>query len=196
MRPLSVVLTSAIALVMSILMMGCLAQTQWSQNLAPLGRATDPAFNDENIYTEGETAPMQEVLDAAKMAELDKYTQATIEWRKPQEISKVVVKASKPIVQFDVEIYTDKGWKKIKHVDYNRRQICTVTFPTVKTTKLRIRIPRAYRVRGKESETINLARGTRAHQGGGAEPRQGIRKIAEIEVYKKIETPPKEKSKK
>jgi hypothetical protein len=193
MKSISTALSLTIAIAISIMMMGCLAQTQWSQNLAPIGIATNPAFNDENVYTEGETAPMQEELDAEKMAELDKYTQATIEWREPQEISKVVIKATKPIVQFDVEIYTDEGWKKVKHVEYNRRQICTVTFPTVKTSKLRIRIPRAYRVRGKEAETINLARGTRAQQGGGAEPRQGIRKIAEIEVYKKIE-PPKEQS--
>jgi hypothetical protein len=184
------ILVIVAVLSVSLSVSGCLPQTKWSENLAPIGIASDPALNDQNVYTEGQSEPMKEVMDTEKMLELDKFTEVSIEWNEPQEIAKIVVKGKSPLVQFDVDVETDEGWKTVRKVEYNKREICPVTFETVQTRKLRLKIPRAYKVRGKESETINIARGGRRQsRNSGATPTQGIRTIAEIEVYKKIETP-------
>ena len=161
--------------------LGCSSATvQWDKNLAIYASSKDSKFHDDNLYTAGETAPLiSEAKDQKSVEEADAYTQATLEWGKPQQIQGIIVKAEPGQLEFfEIQYQDDEGnWQTIRRVsDHYREDLKHAMREPVYTRKLRLKVPRVWesrRVGGQKRRT----------RGEGGAPPASYKKIREIEVY-------------
>ena len=164
---------------------GCILSSNpaynWSENIAPQATSRDTKFHDDNIHTQGETGPiLEDEKDEASQMESDKYTEAVLEWRKPQTIQQVVVKAQEGQLEFfTVQYMNEEGkWETVKDVRDNLRESYRFTLKdAIVTTKFRLKVPRRWdsrRVGGQK-------RSTRGET--GAPSAAEYKKIQEIEIY-------------
>ncbi|RKU11279.1 hypothetical protein C6501_12830 [Candidatus Poribacteria bacterium] len=170
---------------------GCILSStpslNWSKNIAVTAASDDPKFHDDNIYTEGATATIQEdARDIASQREADKFTEAVLSWNTPQTIQHVVIKAKEGQLEFfEIQYMDDDGkWVTVKEVRDNLRSEYkhTLKEPIV-TQKFRLKVPRRWdskyvggQSRSRRSET-------------GAPTAAEFRKIQEIELYYALPTP-------
>ena len=115
--------TLAIVILCSVSFLGCLSiggsSVTWSENIAVFAGSKDSKLNDDNIHSVGETQPLiAEAGDKASIQESDRYTQALLEWGKPQKIQRVIIKAAVGDLEFfDVQYRNAEGeWKTIKEL--------------------------------------------------------------------------------
>jgi hypothetical protein len=176
--------TLAIVILCSVSFLGCLSiggsSVTWSENIAVFAGSKDSKLNDDNIHSVGETQPLiAEAGDKASIQESDRYTQALLEWGKPQKIQRVIIKAAVGDLEFfDVQYRNAEGeWKTIKEVKNNLRTEYKFTLSNpISTRKLRLKVPRQWdsrRVGGQK----------RATRGETGAPMGSYKKIREIEVY-------------
>ena len=168
----------------SVSLLGCLSMggssVTWSENIAIFAHSRDSKLNDDNINTVGETQPLiEEAGDAASIQESDRYTQAMLEWGKPQKIQRVIIKADVGDLEFfEVQYRTAEGeWKTITAVKNNLKPEYKFTLSNpISTRQLRLKVPRQWdsrRVGGQK----------RATRGETGAPTGSYKKIREIEVY-------------
>lgn len=173
---------------------GCILSSNpaynWSENIAVQATSQDTKFHDDNIHTQGETGPiLEDEKDEASQMESDKYTEAVLEWRKPQTIQQVVVKAQEGQLEFfSVQYMNEEGkWQTVKEVRDNLRKIYRFTLKEpIVTTKFRLKVPRRWdsrRVGGQK-------RSTRGET--GAPSAAEYKKIQEIELYYALPPDPME----
>ena len=181
-----------------IMLCGCLMLTacslissspmNWSKNIAIDASGSDTKFNDDNIYTEGETGPITDGgRDMAAQREADNYTEAVLTWKRPQTIQQVIVKAKVGELEFfEIQYYLDESeeWITVKSVRDNVRPAYKFTMrEPIITTKFRLKVPRRWdsrRVTGqKRSQRSETGAPTTAEH----------RKIQEIEIYYALPTP-------
>jgi thymidine phosphorylase len=185
--------TLAIFTLCSVSLLGCLSiggsSVTWSENIAVFAHSRDSKLNDDNINTVAETQPLiEEAGDAASIAESDRYTQAMLEWGRPQKIQRVIIKAAVGDLEFfDVQYRTAEGkWETIKAVKNNLKEEYRFTLANpISTRQLRLKVPRQWdsrRVGGQK----------RATRGETGAPMGSYKKIREIEVYHAL--PPAETS--
>jgi len=173
---------------------GCILSSNpgynWSKNIAIQATSRDTKFHDDNIHTQGETGPiLEDEKDEASQMESDNYTEAVLEWRKPQTIQQVVVKAQEGQLEFfAVQYMNEEGtWKTVKEVRDNLREVYRFTLKEpIVTTKFRLKVPRRWdsrRVGGQK-------RSTRGET--GAPSANEYKKIQEIELYYALPPDPME----
>lgn len=173
---------------------GCILSSNpgynWSENIAIQATSRDTKFHDDNIHTQGETGPiLEDEKDEASQMESDKYTEAVLQWRKPQTIQQVVVKAQEGQLEFfSVQYMNEEGkWETVKEVRDNLREIYRFTLrEPIVTTKFRLKVPRRWdsrRVGGQK-------RSTRGET--GAPTAAEYKKIQEIELYYALPPDPME----
>lgn len=173
---------------------GCILSSNpgynWSKNIAIQATSRDTKFHDDNIHTQGETGPiLEDEKDEASQMESDNYTEAVLEWRKPQTIQQVVVKAQEGQLEFfAVQYMNEEGtWETVKEVRDNLREVYRFTLKEpIVTTKFRLKVPRRWdsrRVGGQK-------RSTRGET--GAPSANEYKKIQEIELYYALPPDPME----
>lgn len=175
----------AILLCAVIGMSGCILASgpslNWSENIAITATSQDTKFHDDNIHTQGETGPILSAeKDEASQLESDKFTEALLEWRKPQTIQQVVVKAQEGELEFfAIQYMNEKGeWVTVKDVRDNLRPIYKFTLQKpVMTTKFRLKVPRQW-----ESRRVGGQKRSRRSE-SGAPSASEYKKIQEIEIY-------------
>lgn len=175
----------AILLCAVIGMSGCILASgpslNWSKNIAIMATSQDTKFHDDNIHTQGETGPILSAeKDEASQLESDKFTEALLEWRKPQTIQQVVVKAQEGELEFfAIQYMNEKGeWVTVKDVRDNLRPIYKFTLQKpVMTTKFRLKVPRQW-----ESRRVGGQKRSRRSE-SGAPSASEYKKIQEIEIY-------------
>lgn len=175
----------AILLCAVIGMSGCILASgpslNWSKNIAITATSQDTKFHDDNIHTQGETGPILSAeKDEASQLESDKFTEALLEWRKPQTIQQVVVKAQEGELEFfAIQYMNEKGeWVTVKDVRDNLRPIYKFTLQKpVMTTKFRLKVPRQW-----ESRRVGGQKRSRRSE-SGAPSASEYKKIQEIEIY-------------
>lgn len=175
----------AILLCAVIGMSGCILASgpslNWSENIAITATSQDTKFHDDNIHTQGETGPILSAeKDEASQLESDKFTEALLEWRKPQTIQQVVVKAQEGELEFfAIQYMNEKGeWVTVKDVRDNLRPIYKFTLQEpVMTTKFRLKVPRQW-----ESRRVGGQKRSRRSE-SGAPSASEYKKIQEIEIY-------------
>ena len=131
---------------------GCILSSNpgynWSENIALQATSRDTKFHDDNIHTQGETGSiLEDEKDEASQMESDDYTEAVLEWRKPQTIQQVVVKAQEGQLEFfAVQYMNEEGkWETVKDVRDNLRESYRFTLKTpIVTTKFRLKVPRRW----------------------------------------------------
>lgn len=174
--------------------LGCLislspstSSLRWSENIAISATADDPRLNDGNLYSVGETSPIRyDPNNPDSDKEVDEYSQAVLQWGKPQQVQRIVVKAKEGQLEFFEIQYADENgqWKTVRSVrDHMRPEYKYTSKEPFTTRKLRLKVPRRWesrRVGGEKRRTITE---------GGA-PAVHDRKIREIEVYYAL--PPEE----
>ncbi len=164
---------------------GCILSSSpslnWSKNIAIMATSQDTKFHDDNIHTQGETGPILSAeKDEAAQAESDKFTEALLEWRKPQTIQQVVVKAQEGQLEFFAIQYMDEEgkWVTVKEVKDNLRENYRFTLKEpIMTTKFRLRVPRQW-----ESRRVGGQKRSRRSE-SGAPSASEYKKIQEIELY-------------
>ena len=183
-------LTLSTAILGSVLLAGCMSSgpsVRWSQNLAIQANSRDTKFHDDNMYTEGETGPIiEDEKDIASQEESDKYSEAVLEWLKPQTIQRVVVKADVGELEFFDLQYVDEQekWQTISKVKNHIREKYQIKLrQPIVTRKLRLLVPRAW-------DSRRVSGGKRATRSEGGAPVLSYKKIREIEVYHAL--PPEE----
>ena len=109
---------------------GCiLASTpslNWSENVALTAASSDSRFNDDNMYTQGETSTIREdARDIASQQESDNFTEALLSWNIPQTIQQFVIKAKEGQLEFfEIQYMDDEGeWITVKEVRDNMRSV-------------------------------------------------------------------------
>ena len=163
-----------------------------SENVAVTASSTDSKFNDENLYTEGETTTIREdARDIASQQESDNFTEAVLSWNIPQTIQQVVIKAKEGQLEFfEIQYMDDNGkWVTVNQVRDNMRSEYKFTLRNpIVTKKFRLKVPRRWdsrrvggQSRSKRSET-------------GAPAAAEYRKIQEIELYYALPTPAQDAS--
>lgn len=175
----------AILLCAVIGMSGCILSStpslNWSQNIAIVATSQDSKFHDDNIHTQGETGPILSAeKDEAAQMEADKFTEAVLEWGKPQTIQQIVVKAQEGELEFFAIQYMDEGgkWVTVKEVRDNIREVYRYTLKEpVLTTKFRLKVPRQW-----ESRRVGGQKRSRRSE-SGAPSASEYKKIQEIELY-------------
>ena len=175
--------TFVVAMLCLVCFVGCIStgpKIQWSRNIAVFAESKDVKLNDDNIHSVGETSPLiEDAKDVASQEEADKYTQALLEWGKPQQIHKIVIKADIGDLEvFDIQYRNEEGkWETLRSVKghikdvykYQRKEPIT-------TRELRLKVPRQW-----DSRLIGgQKRSTRTETGA---PSGSYKKIREIEVY-------------
>jgi hypothetical protein len=171
--------------------LGCLSSSTssvtWSKNLAVFASSRDSKFHDDNYFSEGETTPvMADPKDPNSYEEADKFSQALLEWGRPQEIQRVIIKAREGELEFfEIQYQDDAGkWHTVRSVKNNLRiEYKADLKEPIHTRKLRLKIPRAWDSRRVGGEK-------RRSRGEGGAPAGRYRKIQEIEVYHAL--PPEE----
>jgi hypothetical protein len=176
--------TSTLIILTVVSSLGCLSSStssiRWSENIAISATADDSRINDDNMYSEGETSPIRDdPNNPDSYAEADEYSQAVLQWGKPQQVQRVVVKAREGQLEFFEIQYEDENgkWKTVRSVrDHMRPEYKYTSKEPITTRKVRLRVPRRWesrRVGGEKRRTVT---------DGGA-PVVRDRKIQEIEVY-------------
>ncbi len=164
---------------------GCILSStpsyNWSKNIAIDATSQDTKFHDDNMWTLGETGPILTAeRDEASQKESEKFTEALLEWRQPQTIQQVVVKAPEGELEFfEIQYMNEEGkWLTVKKVQDNWREVYKFTLKNpVTTRKFRLKVPRTWdsrRIGGQK-------RSTRGE--GGAPTASEYKKIQEIELY-------------
>jgi len=176
-------LTFVVAMLCLVCFVGCLStgpKIQWSRNIAVFAASKDAKLNDDNIYSVGETSPLIEsARDVASQEEADKYTQAVLEWGKPQQIQKIVIKADVGALEvFDIQYRNEEGkWETLRSVKDHIKEVYKYQRKEpIITRELRLKVPRQWDsrlIRGQK-------RSTRTETGA---PSGSFKKIREIEVY-------------
>ncbi len=164
---------------------GCILSSNpgynWSENIALQATSRDTKFHDDNIHTQGETGSiLEDEKDEASQMESDDYTEAVLEWRKPQTIQQVVVKAQEGQLEFfAVQYMNEEGkWETVKDVRDNLRESYRFTLKTpIVTTKFRLKVPRRWDSRRVGGQKRSMRGET------GAPSAAEYRKIQEIEIY-------------
>lgn len=170
---------------------GCLAAStssiRWSENIAISATADDPKLNDGNLYTVGETSPIRDdPNNPDSYKEADEYSQAVIQWGRPQQVQRIIIIAREGQLEFFEIQYEDEigKWKTVRSVrDHLRPEYKYTSKEPITTRKVRLKVPRRWdsrRVGGEKRRTVT---------DGGA-PVVRNRKIQEIEVYYAL--PPEE----
>jgi hypothetical protein len=164
-------------------LLGCIGggpKLQWSENIAVFADSKDSKLNDDNIHSVGETSPLiEEAKDTDSQMEADRYTQALLEWGKPQKVQRIIIKADEGELEFfDVQYWTDEGaWKLLRSVkNHIRLEYKLQMKEPITTKKIRLKVPRQWdsrRVGGQK----------RATRGETGAPTGSYKKIREIEVY-------------
>jgi hypothetical protein len=176
--------TSTLIILTVVSSLGCLSSStssiRWSENIAISATADDSRINDDNMYSEGETSPIRDdPNNPDSYAEADEYSQAVLQWGKPQQVQRVVVKAREGQLEFFEIQYEDENgkWKTVRSVrDHMRPEYKYTSKEPITTRKVRLRVPRRWesrRVGGEKRRTVT---------DGGA-PVVRDRKIQEIEVF-------------
>ncbi|MDE0186067.1 MAG: hypothetical protein OXP71_11550 [Candidatus Poribacteria bacterium] len=171
--------------------LGCLTSStssiRWSENIAMSGTADDPRLNDGNLYSVGETSPIRDdPNNPDSYKEADEYSQAVIQWGRPQQVQRIIVIAKEGQLEFFEIQYEDENgkWKTVRSVrDHLRPEYKYTGKEPMTTRKVRLKVPRRWdsrRVGGEKRRTVT---------DGGA-PVVRNRKIQEIEVYYAL--PPEE----
>ena len=175
-------------------MLGCLGSSgpsvQWSKNLAIFAKSQDSKLNDDNTYTVGETSRLVVEktgrITKEDQEEEENFTQARLEWAKPQPVQRIIVIADKGDLEFfEIQVGDDEGnWKTIKSVKNHYQDQYKFQLPEpIHTQKLRLKVPKKWESRRMGGQK----RRTRGE--GGAEV--GIfKKIRDIQVYHAL--PPEE----
>ncbi|MBI1924645.1 hypothetical protein HYR99_10375 [Candidatus Poribacteria bacterium] len=169
------------------LVAGCLSAStagmKWSENIAVYAASQDSKLDDDNINTVGETSSfISKARDQKSSEEADKYTQATLEWGKPQPIQRIIVKADVGQLEFfDVEYQDTEGnWKTLRKVKNHLKEVYQVELSKpIVTRKLRLKVPRKWasrQIKGQKRSKL------RAGRFGNAQ-NSTYKKIREIEVY-------------
>jgi hypothetical protein len=175
-------------------MLGCLGSSgppvQWSKNIAIFAKCQDTKLNDDNTYTVGETSRL--VIEKTgritkeDQEEEENFTQATLEWAKPQPVQRIIVVADKGDLEFfKIQVGDEEGnWETIKAVTNHFQDQYKYQLPEpIHTQKLRLKVPKKWESRRMGGQK----RKTRGE--GGAEV--GIfKKIRDIQVYYAL--PPEE----
>ena len=178
---------AALAIVMfsAIFFASCMSSGggNWGPNIALQATGRDPKYNDDNLYTEGETGPVitDDNSEEAQL-EADKYSAALLEWGRPQTIQRVVVKAKEGEMEFFEIQYEDQEgkWQTLNSVSNNLREEYAYTHKEpITTRKLRLKVPTQW-----ESRRMS---GQKRSVGEGGAPSVKYRKIREIEVYYAVE---------
>ncbi|MCZ6679114.1 MAG: hypothetical protein O7E52_17925 [Candidatus Poribacteria bacterium] len=176
----SVIGTLVVLSLVSIL--GCASgpAVQWSEDIAQFAESQDSKLNDHHIYSVGQTSPLiSEAKDEKSVAEADKFTQATLEWRKPQPIQRVIIKAEIGQLEFFEIQYLDAedNWQTIRSVKNHVREEYKLKLKEpIHTRKLRLKVPikwESRRMGGQKKRT----------RGEGGAPVAAYKKIRDIEVY-------------
>lgn len=171
--------------------LGCLSSStssiRWSENIAISATADDPRLNDGNLYSVGETSPIRDdPNNPDSYKEADEYSQAVIQWGRPQQVQRIIVIAKEGQLEFFEIQYEDESgkWKTVRSVrDHLRPEYKFTSKQPITTRKVRLKVPRRWdsrRVGGEKRRTVT---------DGGA-PVVRDRKIQEIEVYYAL--PPEE----
>ncbi|MCZ6677064.1 MAG: hypothetical protein O7E52_07415 [Candidatus Poribacteria bacterium] len=170
-----------------LLVAGCIGGSTsgitWSDNIAVYAASKDSKLNDDNINSVGETSALvEEARDEKSVAESDKYTEALLEWGKPQTIQKIIIKADVGELEFfDIEYQGDNGkWQTIRRVKDHVKPEYKVQFKKpITTRKLRLKVPRKW-----ESRRMGGQKRSRVRSGrfGGTQS-LFYKKIRDIEVY-------------
>ena len=176
--------TSILIILTMVSCLGCLSSStssiRWSDNIAIFATADDSRLNDGNLYSQGETSPIRDDPDnPASYEEADEYSQAVLQWGRPQQVQRVVVIAKEGQLEFFEIQYEDESgqWKTVRSVrDHMRPEYKYSSKEPITTRKVRLKVPRRWesrRVGGEKRRTVTE---------GGA-PAVRNRKIQEIEVY-------------
>ena len=183
-------LTLTIGITGSVLLTGCMSSgpsVRWSENLAIQANSRDTKFHDDNMYTVGETgAIIEDEKDVASQLESDKYSEAVLEWIKPQTIQRVVIKSDVGELEFFAIQYMDEEekWQTISKVKNHIKEKYEVKLrQPIVTRKIRLLVPRAW-------DSRRVSGGKRVTRSEGGAPVLSYRKIREIEIYHAL--PPEE----
>lgn len=162
----------------------------WSANIALDATSEDTRYHDDNIHTRGETGPiLEDEKDEASQMESDKFTEAVLNWRQPQTIQQVVVRAEEGQMEFfSAQYMNEEGvWVTVKEARDNLRTAYRFTLnEPIVTTRFRLKVPRRWdsrRVTGQK-------RSTRGET--GAPSAQEYKKIQEIEIFYALPPDPSE----
>jgi hypothetical protein len=163
---------------------GCMGSSsssvKWSENIALYAESRDSKLNDANINSVGETSPfISDVKNQKSEEEADKYSQALLEWKKPQKVQRVIVKANPGDLEFFAIQYQDdqENWQTLQSVQNNVKEEYKFELKQPVTTyKLRLKVPRQWESRQKGGEKRRQKK-----EGGG--PAGSFKKIREFEVY-------------
>lgn len=170
---------------------GCiLASTpslNWSENVALTAASSDSRLNDDNMYTQGETATIREdARDIASQQESDNFTEALLSWNIPQTIQQVVIKAKEGQLEFfEIQYMDDEGeWITVKEVRDNLRSVYKYTLgKPIVTKNFRLKVPRRW-------DSRHVGGQSRSRRGEtGAPAMAEFRKIQEIELFYALPTP-------
>jgi hypothetical protein len=162
---------------------GCLSSTssvKWSENIALYAESRDSKLNDDNVNSVGETGPfISNAKDQKSEEEADKYSQAVLEWKKPQQVQRVVVKANPGDLEFfDIQYQDDQeNWQTLQSVkNHIKEEYKFELKQPITTYKLRLKVPRQW-----ESRLMTGEKRRAKTEGGG--PAGSFKKIREFEVY-------------
>lgn len=171
--------------------LGCLSSStssiRWSENIAISATADDPRLNDGNLYSVGETSPIRDDPDNPdSYNEADEFSQAVLQWGRPQQVQRIVVIAKEGQLEFfEIQHEDENGrWKTVRSVrNHLRPEYKFTSKEPITTRKVRLKVPRRWdsrRVGGEKRRTVT----------DGGRPVVRDRKIQEIEVYHAL--PPEE----
>ena len=160
-----VVLTFVIMMLVST--SGCLGPSgppiQWSRNIAPFAKCQDSKLNDDNTHSVGETSRLiiekTGVLTKEDQEEEENFTQATLEWAKPQPVQRIVIVADKGELEFfEIQVGNEADdWRTIKSVKNHFQDQYKFQLPEpIHTRRLRLKVPKKWesrRVGGQKRRT-------------------------------------------
>ncbi len=164
---------------------GCLSSSsvKWSENIALYAESRDSKLNDANINSVGETGPfISTAKDQKSEEQADKFSQALLEWKKPQQIQRVIIKANPGDLEFFEIQYQDdqENWQTLQSVKNNVKEEYKFELKQPITTyKLRLKVPQKWasrQIKGQKRSKLMAGRF------GGAQSLT-YKKIREIEVY-------------
>jgi len=186
-----VYVTFSILSLLALFLTGCgltskLAEPPLSENFATKGTCNVPELIDGSMYTTAKTLQPEYVKGSEQ--ESSRFSEATITFKEPRDIKKVVIKRREEdvvAVDVDLEAMVDGSWKTLKEIRGDVKPIIEARVDIV-TNQFKVKVQRATRTADGKSAI------SKTGKQGGAGGRRGPEidrilydpvKLAEIELY-------------
>ncbi len=163
---------------------GCsiFAEPEWSDNYALEAQSNAPKMSDGSMYSSGETKPPEYIR--GQRADDSRYNDIILTFKEPKLLRRIVLRRrSEDNVAIDVNVFVmiNDKWDQIS--DMTRGEVKDDVSISIRTTtdKLKIRVQRAVRSKGKSAIVASSDR-TGRQRNMERVLRQPV-KFAEVEVY-------------